>query len=401
MPSFNSQTCVQGLNVQKNKFNLHSYLMSKLNPSNKVRESDENDEDEEDSKEITLPRQTNPLKLHKDDLIRLEKPTTKLEIAYLKEIERKDKHISRLTREISKLKAFISKRKQTYKRKRKDELAPTRALSAYNIFVQDRFSKLARDNEEALKSADVDAQLKRVPPASLVATTGNEWKELPAEEKKFYQEKAAADKKRYQTQMAEYQPPEKQKNKKRNKTGYNMFFSAHVLKLKQSDTGVPSERGSVARIVGNAWKILSPEDKQGYEREAQRQNLVNSESLDEEDSKGLIPKHHNHRGTIPGELDAHEDRTGTREGSLPHHGSAIMHQMMQGQALHHGPSPHISPQLGMAGHNYPPNQHHINHPGQAFHPHHQNGAYHPMPHGHRGQPSHYPPHSSYHPGSML
>lgn len=55
--------------------------------------------------------------------------------------------------------------------------------------------------------------------------------------------------------MAAYQPPEKQKNKKRNKTGYNMFFSAHVLRLKQSDTGVPSERGSVARIVGNAWKV--------------------------------------------------------------------------------------------------------------------------------------------------
>lgn len=55
--------------------------------------------------------------------------------------------------------------------------------------------------------------------------------------------------------MAKYQPPEKQKNKKRNKTGYNIFFSAHVLELKKSEIGVPSERGSVARIVGNAWKV--------------------------------------------------------------------------------------------------------------------------------------------------
>lgn len=35
----------------------------------------------------------------------------------------------------------------------------------------------------------------------------------------------------------------------------NMFFSAHVLRLKQSETGVPSERGSVARLVGTAWKV--------------------------------------------------------------------------------------------------------------------------------------------------
>jgi hypothetical protein len=27
------------------------------------------------------------------------------------------------------------------------------------------------------------------------------------------------------------------------------------LRLKQSELGVPSERGSVARLVGNAWKV--------------------------------------------------------------------------------------------------------------------------------------------------
>lgn len=182
-------------------------------------------------------------------------PTTKLEIAFSEHLKRKQAHIERLMGEITKFKAFISKRKQTYKRKRKEEGAPTRALSAYNIFIQDRFAKLAKENEQALKSADTDAQLKRVPPASLVAATGNVWKELPTEEKAKYEERAKADRKRYQEQMAEYQPPDKQSNRKRNKTGYNMFFSAHVLRLKQSENGVPSERGSVARLVGNAWKV--------------------------------------------------------------------------------------------------------------------------------------------------
>jgi len=67
--------------------------------------------------------------------------------------------------------------------------------------------------------------------------------------------RALADKKRYEAQMVNYQPPEKQQNRKRNKTGYNMFFSAYVLRLKQSSAGVPSERGSVARLVGSAWKV--------------------------------------------------------------------------------------------------------------------------------------------------
>lgn len=189
------------------------------------------------------------------DIIKNNPPSTPLEFAMIKTLKRKDLHIDRLSGEIQKLKAFISKRKQTYKRKRKDEGAPTRALSAYNIFVQDRFSQLAKENEEALKSADTDAVLKRVPPASLVATTGNQWKELSSSDKSVYEERAREDRKRYEDQMAKYQPPDKTANRKRNKTGYNMFFSAHVLRLKQSEAGVPSERGSVARLVGNAWKV--------------------------------------------------------------------------------------------------------------------------------------------------
>ena len=114
-------------------------------------------------------------------------PKTELEEALYEDLKRKEAHIVRLSAEVMKLKAFISKRKQTYKRKRKDEGAPTRALSAYNIFVQDRFSRLAKENEAALKNADSDVQLKRVPPASLVASTGNQWKELSAEEKAYYE----------------------------------------------------------------------------------------------------------------------------------------------------------------------------------------------------------------------
>lgn len=71
--------------------------------------------------------------------------------------------------------------------------------------------------------------------------------------------RAESDRKRYQKEMENYTPPERDgENKKRSKTGYNMFFSAYVLQLKQSAAGVPPERGSVARLVGNAWKVRYP-----------------------------------------------------------------------------------------------------------------------------------------------
>lgn len=303
-----------------------------------------------------------------EEYVRQTPPTTKLENVLLDVLKRRDLHIGRLTGEITKLKAFISKRKQTYKRKRKEEGAPTRALSAYNIFVQDRFAKLAKQNEAALKSSDSDAQLKRVPPANLVAKTGNEWKDLPVEEKAKYEERAKADRKRYEEQMAQYQPPDKQSNRKRNKTGYNMFFSAHVLRLKQSELGVPSERGSVARLVGTAWKVstllmlirfgtvvpqlyscesqqLSAEEKQYYEREADKHNGMNpvEKDGDEDDEEEVKRQHAEHHGYIhPGhEMHMHG-------GMPPMH---PMHQPPQHDPRHHA-YPYPPHMYGQPAHGY-------------------------------------------------
>jgi hypothetical protein len=102
--------------------------------------------------------------------------------------------------------------------------------------------------------------------------------------------RAKTDRKRYDEQTAEYQAPDKHSNRKGNKTGYNMFFSAHVRRLKQTETGVPSERGSVARMVGIAWKNFSAEEKQYYEREAEKHNGMNrmkevEEEEEEEEAK--------------------------------------------------------------------------------------------------------------------
>lgn len=131
--------------------------------------------------------------------------------------------------------------------------------------------------------------------------------------------------------MAKYQPPDKQANRKRNKTGYNMFFSAHVLRLKQSEAGVPSERGSVARLVGNAWKQLSSEEKQFYEREADKQNGMNPvEKDDDEDDEDMAK-----RGGPAMSADYHPGYM--HQGEMPMHMGPPMHNMHQPPHHQHDP----------------------------------------------------------------
>ena len=147
-----------------------------------------------DSIRVEETEVNDPETLAQLELIKTSTPQTALEIALSNAIKRKSIHLNRVMAEIAKLKIFISKRKQTYKRKRKDDEAPTRALSAYNIFIQDRFALLAKENAIALNSENEDVALNRVAPAHLVAATGNVWKTLSPEEKEKYEERYVMEK---------------------------------------------------------------------------------------------------------------------------------------------------------------------------------------------------------------
>jgi len=159
------------------------------NKENELRDGAGSPGDDQFYDTLTQGKEVDPEVIAQNRLIEESEPTTELEKALFALLERKDSRIRSLTTEITKLRGFISKRKQTYKRKRKDDGAPIRAMSAYNMFIKERFAQLAKENEEALKSTDADASLKRIPPADLIAKTGGEWKELPAEVKQQYEER--------------------------------------------------------------------------------------------------------------------------------------------------------------------------------------------------------------------
>lgn len=76
-------------------------------------------------------------------------------------------------------------------RKKKDENAPKRALSAYMFFANANREQIRTDNPD-ISFGEVGRLL------------GQKWKELSDSEKAPYEAKAAADKKRYEDEKAAY-----------------------------------------------------------------------------------------------------------------------------------------------------------------------------------------------------
>jgi len=88
-------------------------------------------------------------------------------------------------------KAKASSAKADSGKKKKDPNAPKRGLSAYMFFANDNRDKVREDNP-GIKFGEVGKLL------------GERWKELTDKEKGPYEAKAAADKKRYEKEKAEY-----------------------------------------------------------------------------------------------------------------------------------------------------------------------------------------------------
>jgi hypothetical protein len=255
--------------------------------------SDSYDESDELTYDIPYQPPTDPLSIAQQHLIATSHPTTDLEVALKAELERNTAHIARLREECIKLRGFINRRKQPYKRKRMEREAPRKSLSAYNLFVREQFVRLAKENESVLQDS-ADMQLARVVPQMNVAAAGKAWKKLTQAEKAKYEALAKPDKVRYEAEVAAYCPGERRRGKKRQKTGYNLFYTDHVAERKRGaendnsagiGSGIQNERGATARIVGEAWKKLSPEERDEYERKAVKMNRAKEREEEEQGEK--------------------------------------------------------------------------------------------------------------------
>jgi structure-specific recognition protein 1 len=177
------------------------------------------------------------------------------------------------------------------KGKKKDPNAPKKPISSFFYFSGAMRPKIKEENPD-------------LPVTEIAKKIGEAWKEISAEDKVQYQEKADQDKARYEKEMESYEPPssdsdsdsssssddsddsdggkKKKKGKKSPKKkakkvvdpnapkgakGSYMFFTGENReKIKAENPDLTF--GELAKKIGEAWKEMSAEDKVPYEEMA-------------------------------------------------------------------------------------------------------------------------------------
>lgn len=97
--------------------------------------------------------------------------------------------------DVESIEASIKSFEKKNAKKEKDPNAPKKAKTSYMYFCDDRRAALKADNPKASVG-------------DMSKIMGAEWKELSAEEKKPYEDKAAADKSRYAQEKGAYEEKE-------------------------------------------------------------------------------------------------------------------------------------------------------------------------------------------------
>jgi hypothetical protein len=168
-----------------------------------------------------------------------------------------------------------AKKKQ---KKKKDPNAPKRGKTAFMYF-----SNAVR---QSVKAENPDASF-----GDMGKLVGAKWNALPAEEKVKYEKMASSDKERYQREMKDYSPPAESKGAKgkatkkkkdanapKNSLTSFMFFSQEVRpKLKAEDPDLSF--GDLGKKLGELFRALSPQEKEKYEKMAEKDKLRYKEAM--------------------------------------------------------------------------------------------------------------------------
>lgn len=148
----------------------------------------------------------------------------------------------------------------------KDKNAPVKRRSAYIFYCMAERDNVKKKYPE-YKVTDISVEL------------GFRWKQLSDEEKKPFQEKSEADKKRYEKEMSKYKHTKVAK--KRGSSGFNMFCYEKRDDVKEKNEDKSSKE--VTKMLSSMWKKLSDKDKQKYKKLAEEKNKK-SEDSDAEDA---------------------------------------------------------------------------------------------------------------------
>ena len=164
---------------------------------------------------------------------------------------------------------------------KKDKNAPKGVKNAYILFCADNRDQVKEENPK-MNAKEIISELARL------------WKESDEDVKGEYQDKAAEDKKRYESEMEEYVPSEEEESKgkkgkgkkasdspKRPLGSYMLFAQEHRDTAKSSHP--EAKATEISKILGAWWKEADEDVKQEYKEKAQR-------ALDKFNGKEVSPK---------------------------------------------------------------------------------------------------------------
>lgn len=152
---------------------------------------------------------------------------------------------------------------------KKDKNAPKRAKSSYNYYVEESMAKLRESNPDMKVS-------------EIMKMAGEQWKNISAEDKAAFEEKASEDKLRYKDAMKSYVPPsddddgtpaKKRKKAKKDKNAPKGALSSYIIfatevRPKLLEANPEMKSSEIMKECGAKWREMSAEDKVPYEEKA-------------------------------------------------------------------------------------------------------------------------------------
>lgn len=148
-------------------------------------------------------------------------------------------------------------------RKKKDKNAPKRALSAFMFFSNDIRDTVKREMPE-LAFLEISSEI------------GRRWKEISEEERRPYDELAAADKKRYAEEKEDYVPDPsfetaKSTRKKKDPNAPKRALSAYFFFCNEIRESVRAENPDkkiteIATLLAAKWRALPDKKRVKYQK---------------------------------------------------------------------------------------------------------------------------------------
>ncbi|KAG1699136.1 hypothetical protein DVH05_014053 [Phytophthora capsici] len=170
-------------------------------------------------------------------------------------------------------------------RKKKDKNAPKRALSAFMFFSNDIRETVKKEMPE-LAFLEISSEI------------GRRWKQISEEERRPYDELAAADKRRYQEEKEDYVPDpsfettkgsRKKKDPNAPKRALSAyFFFCNDVRQEVRDENPNKKITEIATLLAERWRALPEKKRTKYNKLHEEAKLKYQREMDIYNSRGAV-----------------------------------------------------------------------------------------------------------------